>query len=87
MLALNSGVLHPLGIAKPVDREIQVNRKAMDIILVNVRKDDIDFLMLDPLVEFHRLKEVDNGDMSVVMGEIRTRSQAAMVGMPLSSAR
>jgi hypothetical protein len=71
MLARNSGVEAPLVIARPQDGNVVVNHKRMDAVITTIKREGVALWIVDPLVELHRLQEVDNGQMAVVWAELR----------------
>ncbi len=75
MLFRNSGVEKPLIVAKEIDGTIIVNREVLAKMHSSILEHDIRLMIIDPLVEIHRLNELDNGDMAVVFGQLRDIAQ------------
>jgi hypothetical protein len=81
MLAWESGVEHPLIVAGRVDGERRVNTKALKALKDTIIREGFEFVILDPLVEFHDLNELDNGDMREVLGAFRKLAKETGCGI------
>jgi Bifunctional DNA primase/polymerase, N-terminal/AAA domain/Primase C terminal 1 (PriCT-1) len=71
LLARNSGVEAPLIIARESGGAVVVNREAIALMIRYVKEFGVSLLQVDPLVELHRVRELDNGDMARVWGALR----------------
>jgi AAA domain len=71
MLAWESGVEQPLIVADKAGGARRVVTKALDALKDTIIRNGLELVILDPLVEFHDLNELDNGDMRVVFGAFR----------------
>ncbi len=71
MLAFNSGVEHPLMLARQNRNGLLVPSPDVEKVIAHIRAHDIGLFMMDPMVEFHEGEENDNPQMKTVWAQAR----------------